>query len=71
MVPLRSWLSRVSQTATSGTLVTPSVITMIPVSNRKQVGTLTMESPVEMVRKCGIALSSKDAEGHYEVQKSF
>ena len=29
-VPLRSWFSSVSQTATSGTLVTPSVITMIP-----------------------------------------
>lgn len=30
-VPLRSWLSKVSHTATSGTLVTPSVIIMIPV----------------------------------------
>lgn len=30
MVPLLSWFSRVSQTATSGTLVTPSVIIMMP-----------------------------------------
>lgn len=30
MVPLLSWFSRVSHTATSGTLVTPSVIIMIP-----------------------------------------
>lgn len=29
-MPLRSWFSNVSQTATSGTLVTPSVITMMP-----------------------------------------
>lgn len=30
MVPLLSWFSRVSHTATSGTLVTPSVIMMMP-----------------------------------------
>lgn len=30
MVPLLSWFRRVSHTATSGTLVTPSVIIMIP-----------------------------------------
>lgn len=32
MVPLRSWLSSVSHMATSGTLVTPSVMTMMPES---------------------------------------
>lgn len=32
MVPLRSWLSKVSHMATSGTLVTPSVMMMIPES---------------------------------------
>lgn len=35
-MPLRSWLSSVSQTATSGTLVTPSVITIIPVNNKQR-----------------------------------
>lgn len=31
---LRRWLSRVSHTATSGTLVTPSVMMMIPVGKK-------------------------------------
>lgn len=35
MVPLRSWFSRVSHMATSGTLVTPSVIIMMPLTERQ------------------------------------
>lgn len=36
MVPLLSWLSRVSQTATSGTLVTPSVIIIMPGNTKRK-----------------------------------
>lgn len=35
MVPLLSWFSRVSHMATSGTLVTPSVMIMIPLTERQ------------------------------------
>lgn len=35
-MPLLSWLSRVSHTATSGTLVTPSVMIMMPVTRMRR-----------------------------------
>ncbi len=36
MVPLLSWFSNVSHTATSGTLVTPSVMIIIPARQHKR-----------------------------------
>lgn len=48
MVPLLSWFRRVSHTATSGTLVTPSVIIIIPGTNKKvQIQTLTQNKSVK------------------------
>lgn len=44
-MPLRSWFSSVSHTATSGTLVTPSVITMIPETGSKSPGDLSVCPP--------------------------
>lgn len=44
-MPLRSWFSSVSHTATSGTLVTPSVITMIPETGKRWTALETMAPP--------------------------
>lgn len=52
MVPLRSWLSNVSHMATSGTLVTPSVMMMIPESQSYTVTWSSLGPSAQTFRGC-------------------